>query len=206
MSVISDSQNLREKLVGYRRFFHIHPEIGMKEFETSMYIKEKLVQLGQEYKEYAVTGITVRINGTKGQGKTLLIRADIDALPLQEKNDVPYKSQTNGMMHACGHDTHAAILLGVVEILNARRNEFSGSVLLVFQPGEEGFSGASKMIAEGAVGDIATPTHDAAIALHATPAPVGTIGSKEGHMTSAADQITIRVKGKEDMGVGLTCL
>ena len=173
----------------------MYPELGFEEVETSKYVKEQLTELGLSYKEYAKTGLTVEIESSAGPGKTVLIRADMDALPLQEDTDAVYKSKHDGKMHACGHDTHIACLLGVATILSQKRSEFKGKALLVFQPAEEGPGGAKPMIEEGAVGDVNNPIHDACLSLHVDNSPVNTISLKDGHLTSAADEIYIDIKG-----------
>lgn len=173
----------------------MYPELGFEEFETSKYVKERLTELGLSYKQFAKTGLTVEIEGSAGPGKTVLIRADMDALPLQEDTDAVYKSKHDGKMHACGHDTHITCLLGVATILSQKRSEFKGKALLVFQPAEEGPGGAKPMIEEGAVGDVNNPIHDACLSLHVDNSPVNTISLKDGHLTSAADEIYIDIKG-----------
>ena len=178
----------------------MNPEVGFQEFETSKYIKEQLTALGLSYKEFAKTGVTAEIQGGLGEGKTMLIRADIDALPLQESNDLPFKSKNDGVMHACGHDTHVACLLGTAELLNNNKDKFKGKVLLVFQPAEEGPGGAKPMVEEGAVGDVNNPDIDASLALHVDNSPVRTITVKDNEMSAAADEFYITIKGKGGHG------
>ncbi len=196
------AESIKDELIAHRRWAHMHPEPGFKEFETSNYIKEQLSKLGLEYREVAGTGIVCDIKGHE-DGRTLLIRADIDALPLQEDNDVPYKSLNDGMMHACGHDTHIACLLGTAKLLSGLRESFKGTARLVFQPAEEGPGGATPMVKDGAIGDPENPDIDAAIALHVTAGEdmlVNTIGIKDGPLTAGADEIYVDIIGKGGHG------
>ena len=204
MDIRKLSEEIQDDLVRIRRHVHMNPELGFEEYETSAFIKEELKKVGLTHKTWAKTGITTDIKGELGEGKTLLIRADIDALPLQEDNDVPYKSKNDGKMHACGHDTHVACVLGVANILNKNKDKFKGKVRLIFQPAEEGPGGATPMIEEGAIGDKENPEVDAAIALHIIAGEkeieVGNIGVKDGALTAAADEVSIHVTGKGGHG------
>ncbi len=201
MSIKEEAESLKDKLVQYRRHLHMHPELGFQEYETSKFIQEKLKELGLEPKVWAKTGVTAEIKGEKGDGKTLLIRADMDALPVTEANDVPYKSKNEGVSHACGHDAHVACLLGAAELLVKHKSDFKGKVLLVFQPAEEGPGGAKPMIEEGAIGDPNNPDIDAALALHITAlADVGLIGVTDGLLTASADEFYATIKGKGGHG------
>ncbi|MDH5402273.1 MAG: amidohydrolase [Candidatus Heimdallarchaeota archaeon] len=158
-SIREDAESMKDKLINIRRTIHMNPELGFNEYETAKLIKEKLDELGIPYKsEIAKTGIVATIQGTgNGNGKRILIRADMDALPMQENNDVEYKSQVDGVSHSCGHDSHVSCLIGVGELLNNRKNEFGGTVDLLFQPAEEGPGGALPMIQEGVMGDVENP-------------------------------------------------
>ncbi len=194
MNLAKEAKSIEDKLVEYRRHLHMNPELGFEEYETQKYICEKLDALGIEYKKYAKTGVVGTVVGN-GDGKRIMIRADIDALPMQEQNDVEYKSRNDGKMHACGHDTHTSILLGVAELINNHRSDFKGTVDLLFQPAEEGPGGATPMIEDGAIGN---PPHiDAAIALHiGNFFKAGIIGYRDGPFTGSADEIYITINGK----------
>lgn len=200
MSFRTEAEAIREKIVEYRRHVHMYPELGLQEFETAKYIKSKLSTLGLEYKTCTETGVTVKIDGNLEGSKTLLIRADIDALPLQEDNDAIYKSTIDGVMHACGHDTHVACLLGAAELLNNNKDKFGGSALLVFQPAEEGPGGAKPMVEAGAVGDPKNPDIHGALALHVSNDPVTKIVIMNGVTSAAADEIYVTIKGKGGHG------
>ncbi|MDH5402271.1 MAG: M20 family metallopeptidase [Candidatus Heimdallarchaeota archaeon] len=194
-----EAEGLLNKMIEIRRTLHMNPELGFEEFETANLIKSKLDEIGIPYKsEIAKTGIVATIQGTgNGNGKRIMIRADMDALPLQEDVDKPYKSQVPGKMHACGHDTHVACLLGAGEILNNNKDKFGGTIDLLFQPAEEGPGGAVPMIKEGAIGDPENPHIDAALALHITGNyPVKLMAVKDGPLTGSSDEFTIIIHGK----------
>lgn len=129
------------EVVRLRRHIHQHPELSYQEFKTAELVRSELTKLGLQPKTMATTGVVAEIQGKNPQKKTVALRADMDALPIQEQNDVPYKSVYPGVMHACGHDVHTASLLGTAKILSDLRNEFEGTVRLIFQPGEEKKSG-----------------------------------------------------------------
>jgi amidohydrolase len=204
VSATANDQSEEEILPGVvadRRYIHEHPELGFQEFETAKLVAERLRSLGVEdiRTGIAVTGVTGLIRGTKpGTGKVVLLRADMDALPIQEENNVDYKSQVPGKMHACGHDAHTAGLLGVARLLMSRRDQFSGTVKLLFQPAEEGGGGALVMINEGVLED---PKVDAAFGLHVDQgSPVGIISLRSGPALAAADRFTAVIKGKGGHG------
>jgi amidohydrolase len=184
---------LAEQLTADRRHIHMHPELGFKEHETSKYIQRRLGEIGVRFKAgIAQTGVLGVIEG-KRPGRTVLLRADIDALPIDELNDVPYRSKNPGVMHACGHDAHTAVLLGAAQLL--KDSDFAGTVKLVFQPCEERApGGAIKMIEAGVMDD---PKVDAAFGLHVTPQlEVGQLGYRPGPASAASDRFTITVIGK----------
>ncbi len=191
-------------LVADRRHLHEHPELGMQEFETAKFVAARLEQLGVEDIRTGVanTGVTGLIRGT-GSGpngdRVLLVRADMDALPIDEENDVEYRSQTPGVMHACGHDGHTAMLLATARLLLERRAEFAGTVKLVFQPSEEmPPGGARPMIDAGVLED---PHIDAALGLHlAQEQPLGTIAAAAGPTMAAADMFFLTIQGKGGHG------
>ncbi|WP_409347272.1 M20 family metallopeptidase [Paenibacillus sp. MBLB4367] len=189
---------VEEKLGGYLReaFEHLHgnPELSGLEFATQSYLKGELDRLGIPYKEMAGTGLCAEIRGGR-PGKTILLRADIDALPIQEATDLPYASRHEGVMHACGHDAHMTVALGVASMLSEIREELAGTVKLMFQPSEEKHPGGAKpMIAEGI---LANPQVDAAIGIHTNPyLPAGTFGLKDGCILANADRFYIQLIGK----------
>jgi amidohydrolase len=187
-----------------RRHLHMHPELGFHEFETSTFVVDRLTSLGIENVRTGLgkTGVTGLIRGTAASNatapKTLLIRADMDALPIEEANQVEYRSQNPGVMHACGHDAHTAILLGVARMLTERRDQFAGTVKLLFQPAEEGGGGAKAMIADGA---LENPKPDAALGLHVWQGTdVGTVEARAGVAMVGVDGFSITVKGKGGHG------
>ena len=186
-------------LVADRRHLHEHPELGMQEYETARFVEVRLRQLGVEDIRTGIanTGVTalIRGNGTgPGSDRVLLARADMDALPIEEENQVEYTSQNAGVMHACGHDGHTAMLLATARLLMERRGEFAGTVKLVFQPSEEmPPGGARPMIAAGVMED---PHVDAAIGLHlAQDLPLGQIATAPGPTMAAADMFYLTIKG-----------
>lgn len=197
MDLRKEAKSIESKLIEYRRQIHMNPELGFEEYKTSEYICKVLDNQGIEYRnKIAKTGVVATIKGN-GEGRRIMIRADMDALPLQEENDVPYKSKIDGKMHACGHDAHVACLLGAAELLNNHKDEFKGIVDLLFQPAEEGPGGAVPMIQEGAIGDSSKPHIDAALALHvAVMKESGYIGVKDGPISGSADEIFVTVMGK----------
>ena len=187
---------LAEQMTADRRQLHMYPEIGFNEHGTSKYIADRLGQIGIAFTPgIATTGLLGTIVGTAGSGKTVLLRADIDALPIEEQSDAIYKSRNPGLMHACGHDAHTSILLGAATVLQARRHEFTGTIKLVFQPAEEcPPGGAIKMIEEGVMDN---PKVDAAFGLHVTPQlETGYLGFRAGPCTAASDRFQIIIKGK----------
>jgi amidohydrolase len=189
-------------LVADRRYLHENPELGCEEFVTSAFVIDRLTALGVEEIQTGinVTGVTGLIRGTKaGAGRVVLVRADMDALPILEENDVEYRSKTDGKMHACGHDAHTAILLGLARVLMDRRDQFSGVVKVLFQPSEErGPGGAKEMIAAGVLED---PHVDAVFALHmAQDLPLGTISIREGAALASADGFKVTIQGKGGHG------
>jgi amidohydrolase len=191
-------------LVQTRRHLHAHPELSFQEFRTAQYIAEKLKSMGLQPREgVANTGLVVYIEGKNPNKRTIALRADIDALPILESNEVPYKSQNTGIMHACGHDVHTTSLLGTAYILNQIKESFEGTIQLIFQPGEEKLpGGASMMIKEGVLQsfqDYQAPM--SILGQHvAAQIPVGKIGFREGQYMASADELYIKVKGKGGHG------
>lgn len=191
------ADNLQQDLIKWRRLIHKNPELGFKEKDTSDFIAAKLEEFGIEYKRMCGTGIVGLIKGDK-KGKTLAIRADIDSLAITEKNDVKFKSQNEGVMHACGHDGHTSILLGAAKVLSEMKKEIKGNVKLIFQPAEEGPGGAKPMIKEGV---LTNPEVDYIIGLHINPdIKSGKVGIKKGKMLAAPDYFKIKVNGKGSHG------
>jgi len=183
------------ELIATRRDFHMHPELGLEEVRTSGIVADRLRALGFEEIEtgIAVTGVKAVLRGGKA-GKTLLLRADMDALPIEEENAVEYRSQTAGTMHACGHDAHTAILLSTARILMRHRDELPGTIVFCFQPAEEGRGGAQKMVAAGV---LENPHVDAAIGLHIIQdMPLGTINVFPGPMMAGGDVFKVAIQGK----------
>lgn len=160
-NILEQAKSIKDDIIGYRRTIHANPEVGAELPETKAYVMDKLREFGYEPKEICESGIVATIEGTK-PGKTFLLRADMDALPMQEKTSCDFKS-TNGSMHSCGHDMHTAMLLGAARLLRDNQEQIEGTVKLVFQPDEEGFTGAKKMLEAGV---LENPKVDAAMAMH----------------------------------------
>ncbi|OZV11137.1 peptidase M20 [Tissierella sp. P1] len=187
-----------EEVVEFRRDLHMYPELSFKEYRTTEKIKEKLVSLGIEIMDLGMeTGVVGLLKG-KEEGPTIALRGDIDALPIQELNDVPYKSKIDGVMHACGHDFHASSVIGAAIILSDIKNELNGNVMFVFQPAEEINKGAKVMVEKGLFTDYKA---DLIFGLHNNPEiPWGKIAIKKGGLMAAVDTIRIKVKGKGGHG------
>src|SRR5690606_7525774 len=180
----------------FRHHIHAHPELSFEEHHTAAFIASKLAAYGIDHQTgIAGTGIVAHIYGKNPEKKCIALRADMDALPIQELNDVPYRSQNDGVMHACGHDVHSSCLLGAAIILQELRNEFEGTIKLIFQTGEEKHpGGASLMIAEGV---LENPKPSAIFALHVYPhLPSGTAGFRAGQYMASADEIYITIEGR----------
>lgn len=186
-------------VVGYRHHIHANPELSFKEFETSMFIKDKLKKWGIEYTEMANTGVVALIKGAIPSDQVVALRADMDALPIHEANDKPYRSKNHGVMHACGHDVHSSSLLGTAYILNQLKNEFAGTIKLVFQPAEELLpGGASIMIQEGV---LENPKPQAMIGQHVMPLiETGKVGFRSGIYMASTDELYVTVHGKGGHG------
>ncbi len=196
----ADILELQTSLVQWRRDFHRFPELGFKERRTATAIAEKLTAWGIPHQTgIAETGIVATIAGKKqGSNKVLAIRADMDALPIQEENIVSYRSQIDGLMHACGHDGHTAIALGTAKYLWEHRADFSGTVKIIFQPAEEGPGGAKPMIAAGV---LENPKVDAVIGLHIwNNLPLGTVGVRVGALMAATEFFHCKIIGRGGHG------
>ena len=195
---LDDAQALFEYTRDLRRDFHKYPELGFKEIRTANIIAKELTNLGMEVKTgVGQTGVVALLEG-KESGPVVLLRFDMDALPIQEETGAEYASVNDGIMHACGHDGHIAIGLTVARLLNDHRSEFKGTVKLVFQPAEEGLGGAERMIADGI---LHSPAPDVVLALHVwNEKPVGWIGIVPGPTMAAADTFYVRIIGKGGHG------
>jgi amidohydrolase len=187
-------------VIGLRRHLHQNPELSFKEFKTAEFVWNQLDAIGiADKQKLAATGIVALIKGRNADKKTVALRADMDALPIIEANEVPYKSQNIGVMHACGHDAHTASLLGAARILNELKNEFEGTIKLIFQPGEEKLpGGASLMIKEGV---LQNPAPSEIIGQHVMPLiDAGKVGFRSGIYMASTDEIYVTVKGKGGHG------
>lgn len=183
------------EFIDVRRHLHAHPELSYQEFETSQFIQQKLKSWNIPFEIKAETGVIGLIKGKNPESRIIALRADIDALPIQEENDVPYKSENPGVMHACGHDVHTSCLLGAAKILNELKEEWEGTVKLIFQPGEErNPGGASLLIKEGV---LENPAPQAIFGLHVHPTlECGKLGFNEGKVMASADELYFTIKGK----------
>ena len=190
------SEKYLREVISIRRHLHTIPETGFEEFKTSEFIISKLEKYGISYKSgIAITGIVGTIQGKDPESKTIALRSDIDALPITEANDVSYKSERTGFMHACGHDVHIACLLGAAKILNELKNEFEGTIKLFFQPSEEKFPGGALAMIDNGV--MENPKVENVFGQHVLPQlEVGKIGLKPGKYMASTDEIYITVKGK----------
>ncbi len=188
---------IEEWIINIRRDFHKYPELGFEEYRTRDKIIEYLEEMNIEYNIIATTGVVGIIRG-KEKGKTVALRADMDALPMTDKKEVSYKSKINGKMHSCGHDAHMAILLGAAKILQELKGSIKGNIKLLFQPAEETLGGAKPMIEEGVLD---SPYVDGIFGLHVDNSlEKGTIGIRYGQMKAASDMIDIVIYGKNSHG------
>lgn len=181
--------------IDIRHHLHAHPELSYQEFETSLFVQQKLKEWGIPFEVKATTGVVGLIKGKNPDSRIIALRADMDALPIKEENEVPYKSKNDGVMHACGHDVHTTCLLGAAKILTELKNEWEGTVKLIFQPGEEkNPGGASLMIKDGVLED---PKPQGILALHVnTILEAGQFSFRSGKVMASADELYITVKGK----------
>ena len=191
MKIHTQIAPLKDTIINTRRDFHKHPELSFKEFRTSKIVAEKLNNFGIETKKnIGKTGVVGILKGEKN-GPTIALRADMDALPIQETNEFSYKSVNKGVMHACGHDAHTAMLLGAAEALSKMRHEIKGEIRFIFQPAEEGFGGAKYMIRDGAIDNV-----DEIYGMHVwNYQKSGTVGIQSGPVMAAADIFTIEING-----------
>jgi hippurate hydrolase len=189
------AKNYSNEFIGIRHHLHAHPELSYHEFDTSKFVQGKLKEYGIDFEVMATTGVVGIIKGKNPGKKIIALRADMDALPIIEKNEVEYRSKNEGVMHACGHDVHTTCLLGAAKILNELKSEWEGTIKLIFQPGEEkNPGGASLLIKEGV---LENPKPEAIFALHVHPnLEVGKLSFRGGMVMASADEIYITVKGK----------
>ena len=198
--MIDQIKSLSEKyfdtVVAFRRHLHQYPELSFEEFQTTDYIQSKLTEIGIETtSKYAETGVVGYILGNNPEKQCLALRADIDALPIQEKNTVSYKSQNEGIMHACGHDVHSASLFGAANILYELRDQFEGTIKLIFQPGEEKLPGGAAVMIDNGV--LKNPAVDAILGQHVFPElEAGKVGFRPGLYMASSDEIFITIEGK----------
>jgi amidohydrolase len=194
-----EAEEILPGVIADRRFLHEHPELSFQEYETAKFVAERLESLGLDEIQTGVaqTGVVGLLHGRR-PGKVVLLRADMDALPIEEANDVPYKSQNPGVMHACGHDAHTAILLGVARVLAGKRDEFDGTIKFMFQPAEEGLGGAKAMIEAGV---LENPHVDAVFGLHVAQwEPTGVVLARDNAAMMGGNLLKINIQGKGGHG------
>src|SRR6476660_5964415 len=189
------AKDLAPEFIEIRHHLHAHPELSYQVFETSRFVQEKLASYNVPFQVKANTGIIGIIEGKNPSSRIIALRGDMDALPIVEENDIPYKSTKPGIMHACGHDVHTTCLLGASKILSQTKDEWEGTVKLIFQPGEEkNPGGASLLIREGV---LENPKPSAILALHVNPQlEVGRLSFRAGKVMASADEIYITIKSK----------
>lgn len=181
--------------IDVRHHLHAHPELSYQEFETSKFIQQQLTSFGIDYKVMGGTGVVALIEGKNPSKKIIALRADIDALPIDEENDVAYRSQNAGVMHACGHDVHTTCLLGAARILNELKDEWEGTIKLIFQPGEERNPGGASILIKGGV--LKDPAPSAIFGLHVhNILQVGQFSFRPGKAMASADELYFTIKGK----------
>ena len=194
------AQAYKQEVIDLRRHLHSHPELSFKEFQTAAFVAEKLKEIGiTEIESKATTGWSALIKGKNPDKKVVALRADMDALPIIEANEVPYKSQNPGVMHACGHDAHTASLLGAAKILNEVRDQFEGTIKLIFQPGEEISPGGASLMIKDKV--LENPRPNYILGQHVMPMiPAGKVGFRSGLYMASADELYLTIKGKGGHG------
>ena len=195
LSIQERAKKYSEKFIQIRRHLHAHPELSYQEFETSKFVQKQLQEMGIAFEVIAKTGVLGIIKGKNPDSRVIALRADMDALQITEENKVSYCSQNVGVMHACGHDVHTTILLGAAQILNELKDEWEGTIKLLFQPGEEkNPGGASYMIRDGALDN---PKPTGIIALHVHPGlDFGKLSFRKGRVMASADEIYMTISGK----------
>ena len=194
------AQQYHADTVAHRRHLHAHPELSFEEIETGKFVSAQLAALGIEHEHgIADNGVVALVKGKNPRKRIIALRADMDALPILEANNVPYKSQNNGVMHACGHDVHTSSLLGTARILNELRGEFEGTVKFIFQPGEEKRPGGASLMIKAGVLENPRPTSIFGQHVH-PPLHAGMVGLKPGIYMASADEIYVTVKGRGGHG------
>ena len=193
------AKHIHQTVINNRRHLHAHPELSFKEYNTSAFVKARLDEMGIPWNTIANTGVVAIVKGALPSDKVIALRADMDALPVTESNQVDYASQHEGVMHACGHDAHTSSLLGTAHILQSIKHKFGGTVKLIFQPGEEKLpGGASLMIKEGVLDN---PKPHAVIGQHVMPSvECGKIGIRKGKLMASMDELLVTVRGKGGHG------
>lgn len=186
---------LQEEYIQLRRHLHMHPELSYQEYETASFVEKKLQEIGLSTTRLATTGVVAIIEGKNPSSRTVALRADMDALPIQEANNISYRSTRDGIMHACGHDVHTTCLLGAAHLLVKLKDEWEGTVKLIFQPGEEkNPGGASYMIRDGV---LKNPVPQSIYALHVHPGlAIGQVSFRSGKVMASADELYFTIKGK----------
>ncbi len=194
--LLQKTEQIKDEVIAIRRHLHQHPELSFQEVETSKFIQEKLKSWGIKFQNNIVgTGIVAVIDSKKNPDKCIALRADMDALPIQELNEVDYKSRNAGIMHACGHDVHTSILLATAKILNELKEDLPNTVKLIFQPGEEKLPGGAKLMIEAGV--LENPKVEQIFALHVFPElEVGKVGLKSGMYMASCDELYFTINGK----------
>ena len=189
------AKNYAPEFIKIRHHLHANPELSYQEFETSKFVQQKLHDFGIPFEVRADTGVVGLIRAKNATKKIVALRADMDALPIKEENDVDYKSKRDGIMHACGHDVHTTCLLGAAKILNQLNDHWEGTIKLIFQPGEEkNPGGASLMIKDGV---LENPKPQAIFGLHVNPQlEIGKLSFRSGQVMASADELYFTVKGK----------
>jgi len=194
------AQAYKQEVIDLRRHLHSHPELSFQEVQTAAFVAEKLKAIGiTEIESKATTGWSALIKGKNPEKKVVALRADMDALPIIEANEVPYKSQNPGVMHACGHDAHTASLLGAAKILHEVKDQFEGTIKLIFQPGEEIIPGGASLMIKDKV--LENPRPNSILGQHVMPMiPAGKVGFRSGLYMASTDELYLTIKGKGGHG------
>ena len=198
--ILEEASALEQQLIEWRRHLHANPERSMQEKETASFLSGLLKEHGIEFESgIAKTGIVAKIKGEAGEGRTIALRADMDALPISEKNEIDYRSKNEGVMHACGHDAHMAVVLGASVILARMKDLFPGLIKILFQPSEETYPGGAKLMIEEGV--LENPRPDVIIGEHVFPElEAGKVGFRGGKYMASTDEFFITVKGQGGHG------